>query len=263
MRGQRGPDMEVRNETRRKLLADEPVFGVWIQSMSPRVAEVVAQTDLDWVGIDMEHTTIGARGTEDIVRAVEGSGVDPIVRLPSLPFAQAGGAKRALDAGARGVIIPRIESAEEAEDAVRTALFPPDGDRGVAGSVRANDHGASFDDYVAAAPDETLIVVQIETATGADNAEAILGVPRIDAVLIGENDLSATHGTPGDHALAAVREDVEHIVRSARAHDVRPGAGARDPERLAERRADGYRFFLLGGDLAFVRDGLTERLDFT
>lgn len=255
--------MDVRNETRRTLLADDPVFGAWIQSMSPRVAEAMAQAGLDWIGIDMEHTTIGARGTEDIVRAVEGTGVDPIVRLPSLPFAEAGGAKRALDAGARGVIIPRIETAEEAEAVVRASLFPPKGDRGVAGSVRANDHGASFEEYVTSAPEETLIVIQIETATGAANAEEILSVPRIDAVLIGENDLSATHGQPGVHDQPAVRDDVDHIVATAREHGVRPGAGARDPDRLAARRDAGYRFFLVGGDLAFVRDGIADRLNLT
>ena len=252
--------MDVRNETRRKLVDDEPVYGAWVQSLSPRTAEVMTQTDLDWIGIDMEHTPIGARGTEDIVRAIEGSGVDPIVRLPSVAFATAGGVKRALDAGARGVIVPRIESPEDAEVAISAALFPPDGDRGVAGSVRANDHGASFDDYVAAAPEETLIVVQIETAAGAERAPEILAVPRIDAVLIGENDLSSTHGHPGEHDRPAVREDVDHIVTAAKEHGVRPGAATRDPARLADRREAGFRFFLLGSDLAFVRAGVTDLL---
>lgn len=246
------------NETADALAADEPVYGAWVESTSPRMAEALASTRLDWLGIDMEHTPVGPAEVETLVRATAPAAT-PIVRLPSVEYTVVRGAKLALDAGARGVIVPRVESAEDARAAVSAATFPPDGERGVAGSVRANAYGERFDEHVATAREETLVIVQIETAAGVDAVGEILSTPGVDVGFVGENDLSASHGVPGRNSDDSVRDDVATVREAAEAAGVHLGIAARGRESLADRRAEGYRFFLLGGDCSLARDGLDAR----
>jgi 2-dehydro-3-deoxyglucarate aldolase/4-hydroxy-2-oxoheptanedioate aldolase len=246
-----GPPPEPAREA---LDAGERVRGAWNASMSERVAEVLA-ADLEWVGLDMEHSPLSARGVERLVRAVRPAAT-PIVRLPSVAAAAAGTAKRALDAGAGGVIVPGVETAAAAERAVAAARFPPAGERGVAGTVRANDYGAAFDAYLADANERTIVVLQLESPTAIENAPDILDVEGVDVAFVGENDLSAALGYPGETDREPVREAVERVRSLAVDRGVVPGIAGRTPEALAERAERGFRFFLLGSDLGFVRDGL-------
>lgn len=250
----------MRNETRRTLEADEPALGAWTLSMSPRAAEALAATEMDWVGIDTEHTPVDGETVEGMIRGVERGGATPIVRLPSVGSAVGGAAKHALDSGAGGIIVPGVESPEAAERAVRAARFPPRGDRGVAGTTRANEYGTAFDEYVREAHRETLVIVQIESATAVDRVESILGVEGIDVAFVGENDLSSTYGHPGEKDHPEVRAAVEEVLATARANDVIPGIGGRTPENLLERIDRGFRFFLLGADLSFMREGVAPFL---
>ena len=247
------------NDTLRKLDAGEPAVGGWLTSMSPRVAEVLAATDVDWVGVDAEHSPISTQQVESVVRAIEGSAT-PIVRLRSVEAAVSGDAKRVLDAGARGVMVPNVETPDEAESVVRASKFPPEGTRGVAGTTRANDYGASFDEYVAEANDETLVVIQLETPDAIARADEILALDGVDIGFVGENDLSAALGAPGEKDRREVRDAVETVLDAAEANDVAPGIAARSPENLAERTDRGFRFLLLGADLKFVRSGVEEFL---
>lgn len=243
------------NDTLRKLRTGDVVVGAWLLSGSPRAAELLSRTALDWVGVDTEHAPYSPERVEATVRAV-GDGTTPLVRLPSVEAATAGGAKHALDAGAQGVVVPGVDSPEDAERAVRAAQFPPAGDRGVAGTVRANAYGETFDDYVATANDETLVVVQLESRAAVERAEAILGVDGIDVAFVGENDLSSAFGHPGETDRPEVTAAVDRVFEAARANDVAPGIAGRTPADV-DRRADrGFRFFLLGADLSFMRSGV-------
>ena len=243
------------NDTLAKLDGGEPVRGAWLASMSPRVAEVLARTDLDWVGLDAEHTPASAERIESAVRAI-GAAATPIVRLPSVEAAVDGGCKRALDSGAQGVMIPDVRTPEDVERAVRAAKFPPAGERGVAGTTRANGYGAAFDEYVDRANDETLVAVQLESREAIERADELLAVDGVDVAFVGENDLSASLGHPGETDRPDVVEVVEAAFDAARANDVHPGVAGRTPEDVADRAARGFRFFLLGADLKFVREGL-------
>lgn len=253
--------MTTRNETLRKLREDEPVVGAWLLSMSPRAAEVMTATDLDWIGIDTEHTPVTGETVEGAVRGIEHHDTTPIARLPSAEATIAGEAKHALDSGAQGVLIPGVETVETAERAVRAAYFPPDGNRGVAGTTRANRYGLAFDDYVATANDETLVVMQIETTQAVERVEDILAVDGIDVAFIGENDLSSAYGHPGEKDHPDVTGAVDRVYEAALANDVIPGIGGRTPERMADRIDRGFRFFLLGADVKFMRDGIAAFLD--
>ena len=248
------------NETLRKLEAGEAVVGAWLLSGSPRAAEALSRTSVDWVGVDTEHAPYSPERVESVVRAIEGEAT-PLVRLPSVDAAVAGAAKRALDAGARGLIVPGVETASDAERAVRAAKFPPDGERGAAGTVRANAYGDRFDDYVATANDGTLVVVQVESRAAVDRVGEILDVDGVDVVFVGENDLSAALGRPGEKDHPEVEDAVDRVFEAARANDVWPGIAGRTPATLAERTDRGFRFFLLGADVSFMQNGVEAFLD--
>jgi 2-dehydro-3-deoxyglucarate aldolase/4-hydroxy-2-oxoheptanedioate aldolase len=250
-----------RNRALERLGADQPAFGAWALSASPRVAEVLSTSGLDWVGIDAEHGPIGPAEVETLVRAVERGDAAPLVRLPSVAAAVDGGCQHALDSSAAGVIVPGVETAAGAAEVVRVARFPPDGERGVAGTVRSNDYGARFDEHAARANDELLVVVQIESPAGVDDADEILGVDGVDVAFVGENDLSAAHGHPGAADHEAVRAGVTAVLEAALDRGVHPGIAGRTPEATARRLDRGFRFFLLGADVTFVRDGIEGFLD--
>jgi 2-dehydro-3-deoxyglucarate aldolase/4-hydroxy-2-oxoheptanedioate aldolase len=252
--------MAVTNETLAKIELNEPTYGAWVSSMSPRSAEVMGANGMDWAVVDMEHTPIGARGAEQVIRGIECHGMTPLIRLPELDYGLRGACKRALDSGGQGLIVPRVESREEAEQVAEAALFPPEGERGVAGSVRANYYGTRFDDYVEAANDEVLLMVQIETATGADRADDILSVPGVDGVFIGENDLSTTHRAPGQKDVKSVQDDVNRIVAAAEDHDAVTGIVAPVPERIERRVDEGFDLVSVGSDLYFMNRSLSQLL---
>lgn len=248
------------NDTLAKIEASETTYGAWVSSMSPRAAEAFGANGLDWATIDMEHSTIGAYEAENAIRAIEGSGMTPLVRVPELDYGLKGTFKRILDAGAMGVIVPRVESQEQAEAIVEAAMYPPEGDRGVVGGSRANDYGTNFDEYVDRANDELFVCVQIETATGAANAADVLSVDGINGVFIGENDLSATHGAPGQKGLDIVQDDVDHVLEVAAENDVFVGIVAATPDSIAQREADSCDLISIGSDLSLINRSIGELL---
>jgi 2-keto-3-deoxy-L-rhamnonate aldolase RhmA len=248
------------NETLTKVANGETTYGAWVSSMSPRAAEAFGAHGLDWAVVDMEHSPITAEGVENVVRGIETAGITPIVRVPEIDYGLKGTFKRVLDSGAMGVIVPRIEHASEAERVVEAALYPPEGDRGVVGGSRVNGYGTGFDDYVERANDEVFVCVQIETVTGAENAEEILSVDGVNGVFIGENDLSTTHGAAGQKGRDAVQADVDHIYESATANGVATGIVAPTQEKIAERVDDGYDLISIGSDLYFVGHAIGELL---
>jgi 2-dehydro-3-deoxyglucarate aldolase/4-hydroxy-2-oxoheptanedioate aldolase len=248
-------DLPGMTDTVQKLETGGVVVGAWLLSGSPRAADVLSRTGLDWIGIDTEHAPYSPERIETIVRTVE-RGVTPLVRLPSVEAAITGRAKHALDAGAQGIIVPGVETPADAERVVRAAHFPPTGERGAAGTVRANAYGENFDDYVATANEETLVVVQLESPAGVEQAEEILATDGIDVAFVGENDLSVAFGHPGEKDHPEVEAAVEHVLEVATANDVSPGIAGRTPATMDQRADRGFQFFLLGADLAFMRRGI-------
>lgn len=251
--------MAVENRTKRKLSAGEQVTGAWLLTGSTRAAEVLSRTPVDWVGIDAEHAPRSPARIEALVRAVERDAT-PLVRLPSVEAAATGGAKRALDSGARGIVVPNVETPDESERVVSAAHFPPTGDRGVAGTTRANRYGEDFEDHVTRANEETLVVVQLESPRAVDSADEILAVDGVDVAFVGENDLSAAYGYPGEADHPAVESAVQRVLQAARANDVCPGIAGRTRTARTERAERGFRFFLLGADLTFMRRDVARLL---
>ena len=248
-----------KNTVVRKIERGETVVGAWLLSGSARAAEVLSRTRLDWIGIDTEHAPYSPERVESVVRAIEPRATS-LVRLPSVEAAVAGAAERALDAGASGIIVPGVDAPADAERVVRVAKYPPAGERGVAGTVRANAYGEHFDDYVGAANDETLVVIQLESIEAVERAEDILSIDGIDVAFVGENDLSSTINRPGETDHPEVRTAVEQVREAALEQDVIPGIAARTPKSMDQRADRGFQFLLLGADLSFMCRGVKRVL---
>lgn len=247
--------MPLTNRTLDELERGNVVRGAWLLSRSRRAAEVLSRTGVDWVGIDTEHAPHSPGRVEALVQAVE-SDATPLVRLPSVEAAVSGGAKHALDAGAKGVIVPGVETAADAETVIQATQFPPTGERGVAGTTRANAYGENFDGYVTNANNETLVIIQIESPSAVKSVDEILEVDGVDIAFVGENDLSSAFGYPGETDRPEVTTAVQRVLEAAKDNDVYPGIAGRTPDVQTERIDRGFQFLLLGADLSFMRYGI-------
>lgn len=239
--------------TKEKLRNGEPVRGGWIMIGHPSVAELMAGEGFDFLGVDLEHTTIGIDGFHRSALAVKGTGVDLLARLPANDPVIA---KQVLDAGASGIIVPNVNSIEEARRAVGMARFPPAGFRG-ASFCRASDLGRDFDRYFARHNDEVLVVVMLEHVDAVKNADAIVATQGIDATLIGPYDLSASMGRPGALDHPDVRAAQQTILEACRRHGVPAGIHvvAVDAAQVEERVRQGFRFLACSIDTEFILAG--------
>jgi len=244
--------------TKEKLKRGEPALGGWIMIGHPTVAEIMAGEGFDWIAVDMEHTPIDVQMFQNMALAVKGSDCDLLVRLHSCDAVQA---KKVLDAGASGIIVPSVNTPEEAARAVAMSLYPPKGHRG-ATFCRAADYGRDFDAYFAAHNENVLVVVMMEHIEAVRNADAILSTPGIDAVFIGPYDLSASMGLAGqlDHPdmRAAQREILDACKRRGVPAGIHVVAVA--PEEVARRIAEGYHFIACGIDTQFIMAGCRQIL---
>jgi 2-keto-3-deoxy-L-rhamnonate aldolase RhmA len=249
----------IENRVKRKLAQKVPVVGHWISLPSPSVVEVMAGFGMDWLLIDTEHGPASGERVEDLIRAMQGTAVTPFVRVarndPAL-------IKQALDRGAFGVLVPLVNTVEDARAAVAAAKYPPEGIRGAAGT-RANRYGADLPEYFAAWNREVLIAVQIETAEAVRNVEGIAAVPGIDVLYIGPNDLSASLNQFRRFDAPEFRGAVETILQAARNAGVTAGYHTAGVEEAVDRVEQGFRFIGLSSDarlLAAIMGTTWERL---
>lgn len=254
------------NTTKQRLREGHLAIGQWISLPSPAVAELVASVGMDWLVIDAEHGPAGWETVEEIVRAMKGTDVTPIVRVPGNDPVFI---KKALDRGGYGVVVPMVNTPAHATAAVAAAKFPPDGIRGVAGT-RASRYGLDLPDYVARWNEQVLIICQLETAEAVGNADAIAAAPGVDVLFIGPNDLSASLGIFRQFDHSEYRSAVDRILTAARTHQKVAGimaSGADDALAQIER---GFRFVSVGSDTRMlaaavaaayekVKSGLVER----
>ncbi len=227
--------------------------GSWIQIPHPSVAEIMGQAGYDWVAVDMEHGAIDANQLPDLFRALELGGTLPLVRVAQGHIKDC---KQALDAGAGGMIVPMIETAEQLI-AVRDACrWPPAGTRGV-GFSRANLFGKYFEAYrqEAQAP---LLVAMIEHVRAVENLPAILAVEGLDAMLVGPYDLSASMGMTGAFDRPEFMAAIERILTACNSHGIPCGMHVVMPDAvMLQMRIDqGYRFIAYSIDAVFLNSAV-------
>ncbi|OAK93527.1 Phosphoenolpyruvate/pyruvate domain-containing protein [Phaeosphaeriaceae sp. SRC1lsM3a] len=170
-----------------KIKANEYPLMTFVAIPSVRQAQIVALTGLDGIIIDCEHGHIGDDAMHNSVSAISALGVSPVIRIrgPAHDII-----KRALDTGAHGILVPQIDTAEQAEQIVASSKFPPQGVRGQGSAFPAIGHGITTPEYMKTANETILTMIQIETRAGVENVEAIAAVPGVDVIFIGPNDLA-------------------------------------------------------------------------
>jgi len=238
---------------RARLKAGERLYGTLLNLPSPAVAEVLAAAGFDWLFIDGEHGPIGAGELVAILQAVDRD-LACLMRIPEL---SAGLVKRALDAGAAGIIVPQVETAAAAEAAVRLSRYAPDGERGM-GLARAHRYGFGFKDYLARANDEIVVVVQAEHVRAVENIDRIAAVAGLDAVFLGPYDLSASLGRPGDIGHPDVLTAIDHVTAACRAAGVPLGCFGMDAEAVAPFVDRGYTLVCAGVDCVLLGQGASR-----
>ena len=235
---------------RQSLKLGKPSIGSWMQIPDSSIAEILGRAGYDWVAVDMEHGTVSPHQLPDIFRSLELGGTLPMVRLAQ---GSEKDCKQALDAGAGGVIVPMVETAEQLTKIRDYCRWPPSGLRGV-GFSRANLFGASFGSYSeeAQAP---LLVAMIENIRAVNNLKEILTVAGLDAAFIGPYDLSASMGLTGKFDEQEFLTAMENIRRTCKLFSIPCGVHVvqPDPIQLSEKIDEGFSFIAYSIDAVFLR----------
>jgi len=233
-----------------KLYSDGLLIGSWITMGHPAIAEIMARAGFDWLAVDLEHSVITIREAEELIRVIDLCGVVPLVRLSANDPVQI---KRVMDAGAHGIIVPMVNSAAEAENAVKAVRYPTEGNRGV-GLARAQGYGSSFQDYVSWINSSSVVIAQIEHISAVENLEKILTVEGVDGFVVGPYDLSGSLGVPGDFEHASMLNAMQRIRQSSAASGKARGIHVVEPvpAELHQRIDEGYRFVAYSVDIRML-----------
>lgn len=234
----------------------DTVIGTFAAIPHPVAIEVAAAAGVDFLCIDWEHAQIGRERIEDLIRAADVHRVPAMVRVPGhAPEAIAA----VLDAGAAGVLVPRVSTAEQAAAAVQATRYPPVGLRGV-GPGRAAAYGYRIPDYLAAANRNLLLAIQVETAEGLGNIEAIAAVDGIDLIFIGPGDLSVSIDAMGPANQKKLEAAIEAIAAAAVSAGRTVGIFRPSPDDVGRWAGAGIRFFILASDTMILGAGMSAAM---
>src|SRR5713101_4930907 len=236
------------NSFKRALAAGKPQIGLWLSMTSPVATELVAGAGFDWVLVDMEHSANDLTDVVAHLRAAVGGTAEPVVRVPwNEPVL----VKRLLDAGARSLLFPFVQSAEEARRAVAATRYPPKGIRGVAGTTRANRYGR-VPDYAKRASEEVCVLVQCETRKAVADIPAVAATEGIDGVFIGPADLAADMGHLADTQHAEVQAAILDAGKRIRASGKAPGFLSVREDETRRVLEGGFLFVAVGSDVGVL-----------
>ena len=247
------------NHVKRRLKAGEPSIGTWLSLSTPESAEYVSTLGLDWLVVDAEHNSVDPKTLSQMFMAMSHAPIAPMVRIP---WNNPEYFKRSLDAGAWGIVVPNVQTREEAEQAVRATRYYPDGDRGVGGGRHYLSFDTSGAEYYEHANEEILLVLMIEHAKGVENAEAILSTPGVDACFIGPNDMAASMGlglgVPLESDKPELVAAIKHVRETCKKYGVAPGIHTSGAEGVNQRIAEGFQFCALASELRYMLSGLRD-----
>jgi len=239
------------NPVKQKLGDGEPTFGTWLSCGDLYATRVLARMGWDWLTLDLEHSAISWSQATAIFAAVADAGCVPLVRVPEGSHHYI---KRVLDAGAMGIVVPMVDTVEQARVAIAAAKYPPEGNRSAGGGMHAMNFAATSDEYYARANDEIVVVLQTESPRGVENAEAIYSLPGCDAIFIGPVDLrfqmrapDGTFPTPEEHEAM-----VQRVIETGKKVRTPTGLHAMDAASALERARQGMQFIAIGSDLRLM-----------
>lgn len=240
-----------KNATLQKVRAGEPAIGTWLQLHSIHATRLlVAQGIFQWMLVDFEHTPVDRSTAAHIFSTISdlsGGRTTPLARVPVGSVDQI---KHALDAGAQGIVVPMVNTAEEAADAVRYARFPPVGVRGGGGLAPQLGFAVNGPTYLVESNREIMVAIQIETPDGVENIDQILEVEGIDLIFIGPYDLHLSHGLAPKiwSTQPAFLKAVDRVKEACNAAGVPLGTLSRDAEGARARLSEGFTFVGMGSD---------------
>lgn len=241
-----------------KLKNNRLLIGSWITLADTAIAEIMAKSGFDWLVVDMEHSAITLPEAQELIRIIELAGCVPLVRVgENNPFI----IKRVMDAGSGGIIVPMVNSKNDAIKAVSACKYPPVGERGV-GLARAQGYGLGFEKYKKWLEKESLVIVQIEHIEAINNIEEILNVEGVDASIIGPYDLSASLGHPGDFDRKEIKNAIANYIKAcdksgkpAGTHVIAP-----DGQEANRRIKEGFKFIAFSMDALFLAEKIKSEL---
>ncbi len=231
-----------------------PANGCWINLFNPLVGELVGACGYDYAMIDMEHSPATLDSVLPMIRAVQLGGAKAIVRVPDKQLAWVG---RLMDMGADGVMVPMVNTEQEARELAAAAVYAPDGTRGMAaGIVRATQYGVNTSEYLQSYRSKFTLMVQIETRQGVDSAGAIAAVDGVDCVFIGPFDLAGSLGNTCEPEHKDTRAAIRQIIKAVKVSG-KPLSTLTNPARNTRKLlAEGYDLVFSGSDVGMLREAL-------
>ena len=240
---------------KRQLRDGAPKLGLFLNSHSPTVAEQLAHSGYDWLLVDTQHGPMGNESLSGMLAGIANGGATSIVRVGG--YTDRAGIQQSLDMGADGVLVPYINSAEEAKAAVSCCRYPTAGTRSVYFPQRCMNKGGLLG-YAGNANDNVIVALQVETADCIRNIDAIAAVPGVDMLFLGQNDLCMSMGLyekykfPDMYTSPELGDATNKLIAAARKHDIILGVFLFGTARVAEFLEKGFRFVSVGNDLHHI-----------
>lgn len=235
-----------------RTIEERALLGIWQALATPYTAEICATTGFDWLLFDGEHAPNTLQTLLAQLQAVAAYPVEPVARVP---VGDAVIIKQYLDIGFKTLLVPMVESGEQAQAMVSATCFPPFGVRGVASALSRASRFGSNASYLTTAHEDLFLILQIESAAGLAAVDSILAVPGVDAIFLGPADLAASLGYLGRPAASEVQAAILHALARARAAGKPAGIFATSPEDARERIAQGFQFVSIGTDVGLLSGG--------
>lgn len=247
------------NPIKKALTENKVILGTMIvQVRTPAIMQLLAEYGLDYVFIDMEHGSYTLENAADLIQAARLAGITPIVRVADIRYDWY---TRLLDAGAQGIMTPRVSSVEQVRQLMQYAKYPPLGERGFSRlAAHVNFAEIDFHDYVQWANDNIVNLIQIESKEGVENLADMLAVPGIDGVLVGMDDLALSLGVAGNTKHPLAEKALERIVATCEDHGMPWGLHIPDTERLVRWLARGMTIATYSSDIWMMQDILRENV---
>lgn len=246
-----------KNPVKAALKAGKPQVGTWLSLGSVYAARLMARTGFPWLTVDIEHSPIDWSDAALMFGAIADAGCVPLARVPRGDHDHI---KRVLDAGAHGIVVPMVNTVEEARAAIAAAKYPPVGNRSVGGGLHAMNFDATAGDYYKHANDEILVILQTESPEGVKNAEEIYSLPGVDAIFVGPNDLTFQMRGPEGHDPSpdALEAMLQRILATGKKVGTPVGLHVQTTEAVQHRISEGWQFIALGSELKMMVTGAQQ-----
>jgi 2-dehydro-3-deoxyglucarate aldolase/4-hydroxy-2-oxoheptanedioate aldolase len=248
-----------KNSLRQKIKSGETVYGqLLLELFTPGVPHILKNCGLDFVMFDMEHGRCDLALVAELIVCAKSAGITPLVRVPDIEFRPLA---RVLDLGASGVMVPRVETAEEVQHIVSQLKYAPAGGRGVALGVAHDNYRAVGPTYFESANQDTVVIALLETAKAFENLEAILKTPGLDVAWMGHYDLTVSMGIPAQFDNPKFLEKMDQLLDGCKRHGIAPGFLTANPPDTKNWVGRGFRVISLGTDIGVYQNSLQSFRD--